>query len=94
MSTARGIVAAIGPASVAVVGASATATGVATVVVAAGAAAALGFAGYGVYCYFANGSDSSQVPDKTALSRIPPEAERLPLSLAESNKKPWWKVWG
>jgi hypothetical protein len=39
MSASRGIIATVGPASVAVFGASATATGIATVVVAAGAAA-------------------------------------------------------
>jgi hypothetical protein len=61
MSAGR-IIAAVGPASVTVIGGSVTAVSIATVLVATGGAVALSLAGYGVYRWLSGENAPTQLP--------------------------------
>jgi hypothetical protein len=77
MSAGR-IIAAVGPASVTVIGGSAAALSVGTILVAAGAAVALGFAGYGVYRYFSGGDCPPELPSGgSPPPALPPSPKQL-----------------
>lgn len=78
MSAGR-IMAAVGPASVAVLGGSATAASIATVVVATGGAVALGLVGYGVYRYLSGGGSPANLPSAPRVTEVPPPPKRRSL---------------
>lgn len=70
MSTGR-IVAAVGPVSVAVVGASTAAVSIATVIVATGGAVAIGLVGYGIYRWYSGDHPPEQLPGSRPLDQLP-----------------------
>jgi hypothetical protein len=69
MSAGR-IIAAVGPVSVTVIGASATALSLGTVLVAAGGAVALGLGGYGVYCWLSGDNAPQALPGGVPVGQL------------------------